>query len=149
MESKLEAKQNSKFAEVLAAKDARLEALELKLTQLESKNEALELKVQQQESLLNIALQQNGKFPNNNNDFVPSNLAFPLKEQNLALGKSIFPRTCREVRAADPSLSSGMHWIDPDGQGVGDDPIYVYCDMTKGLALFNEFLIINMLHVSS
>ncbi len=25
-----------------------------------------------------------------------------------------------------------MHWIDPDGQGVGDDPIYVYCDMTSG-----------------
>ncbi len=148
MESKLEAKQNSKFAEVLTAKDARLEALELKMTQLESKNEALELKVQQQESLL-IALQQNGKFPNSNN-FVPSNLAFPdVKEQNLALGKSIFPRTCREVRAADPSLSSGMHWIDPDGQGVGDDPIYVYCDMTKGLALFNDFLIINMLPVSS
>jgi hypothetical protein len=34
---------------------------------------------------------------------------------------------------ADPSLPSGMHWIDPDGEGVGDDPIYVYCDMTSGL----------------
>jgi hypothetical protein len=42
------------------------------------------------------------------------------------------PRTCREARAANPSLSSGMYWIDPDGQGVGDDPIYVYCDMAKG-----------------
>ncbi len=46
--------------------------------------------------------------------------------------KNSMPRTCREARAADPSLNSGMYWIDPDGQGVGDDPIYVYCDMAKG-----------------
>ncbi|KAK4011383.1 hypothetical protein OUZ56_020497 [Daphnia magna] len=25
-----------------------------------------------------------------------------------------------------------MYWIDPDGQGVGDDPIYVFCNMTTG-----------------
>ncbi len=42
------------------------------------------------------------------------------------------PRTCREAHLADPSLTSGMHWIDPDGQAVGDDPIYVYCDMKSG-----------------
>lgn len=42
-------------------------------------------------------------------------------------------RTCRETRAADPSLTSGMYWVDPDGQGIGDDPIYVYCDMTTGI----------------
>ena len=41
-------------------------------------------------------------------------------------------RTCSEARAVDPLLDSGMYWIDPDGQGVGDDPIYVYCDMTTG-----------------
>ncbi|XP_046457504.1 contactin-associated protein-like 2 [Daphnia pulex] len=41
-------------------------------------------------------------------------------------------RTCSEARAADPSLTMGMHWIDPDGQGVGDDPIFVYCDMATG-----------------
>ena len=46
--------------------------------------------------------------------------------------KNSMPRTCQEARAADPSLNSGMYWIDPDGQGVGDDPIYVYCDMAKG-----------------
>ena len=28
-------------------------------------------------------------------------------------GASLFPRTCRELRASDPSLNSGMHWIDP------------------------------------
>lgn len=41
-------------------------------------------------------------------------------------------RTCAELRAADPSVSSGLHLIDPDGQGVGDSPISVYCNMTTG-----------------
>ena len=41
-------------------------------------------------------------------------------------------RTCREILAAYPALNSGMYWIDPDGQGVGDDAIYVHCDMTTG-----------------
>lgn len=26
-----------------------------------------------------------------------------------------------------------MYWIDPDGQGIGDNPISVYCDMTTGI----------------
>jgi hypothetical protein len=47
-------------------------------------------------------------------------------------GKSGIPRTCRELRAANPSLASGMQFIDPDGQGIGDDPIFVYCDMSTG-----------------
>jgi hypothetical protein len=25
-----------------------------------------------------------------------------------------------------------MYWIDPDGQGVGDAPISVFCDMSTG-----------------
>ena len=42
-------------------------------------------------------------------------------------------RTCPEERAtSNSSLPSGMYWIDPDGQGVGDDPINVFCDMTSG-----------------
>jgi hypothetical protein len=45
---------------------------------------------------------------------------------------SITSRTCRQVRDGDPSLTSGMYWIDPDGQGIGDGPIYVYCDMATG-----------------
>lgn len=43
------------------------------------------------------------------------------------------PKTCLEARTADPSLESGMFWIDPDGQSRGDDPIYVYCNMTTGI----------------
>ncbi len=123
----------------MAAKNAQLEVLELKVVRLESYNEVqkqkaheqeiklteLEATVHQQESIL-TALKNERQT---NHEIIPSNLA--LKTQR-SLEKSMFPRTCREVRSADPSLSSGMHWIDPDGQGVGDDPIYVYCDMTKG-----------------
>jgi hypothetical protein len=58
---------------------------------------------------------------------------------SLPLLKGAVPRTCREARAADPSLSSGMYWIDPDGQGGGDGPIYVYCDMTSGKIMFSAF----------
>ena len=50
----------------------------------------------------------------------------------LSVGKIAIQRTCREIKTADPALSSGMYWIDPDGQGIGDDPVYVYCDMTTG-----------------
>lgn len=40
--------------------------------------------------------------------------------------------TCEEIRQADSTLSSGNYWIDPDGLGIGDDPIHVFCDMTTG-----------------
>ena len=44
------------------------------------------------------------------------------------------PRTCQE--ALDSGLpeykNSGMYWIDPDGLGIGDGAIYVFCDMTTG-----------------
>ena len=42
------------------------------------------------------------------------------------------PKTCDTIRQSDPSKESGMYWIDPDGQGQGDGPIYVYCNMSTG-----------------
>jgi len=42
------------------------------------------------------------------------------------------PHSCAEARSADPTLQSGNYYVDPDGTSVGDDPIYVYCDMTTG-----------------
>lgn len=51
-------------------------------------------------------------------------------------GKSSTPRTCLELRSTNPVLSSGIHWIDPDGDG-GDSPITVYCNMTTGVTLLN------------
>ena len=43
-------------------------------------------------------------------------------------------RSCYETYQFDLTLGSGMYWIDPDGLGIGDDPIYVYCDMATGLS---------------
>ena len=104
----------------MAGKDVLLEKLEVKVTRLEE--------TVQQQGLL-IKELQNERQLSKISEFMASKSAI-----NDQAGKSVmFPRTCRELRAADPSLSSGMHWIDPDGQGVGDDPIYVYCDMTKGI----------------
>jgi hypothetical protein len=94
--------------------------LESKVVQLEAKVVQLEEKVQHQESLL-IALQ----------------IQQPISSKSVSAttqpsGKNYVLRTCRETRAAEPSLGSGMYWVDPDGQGVGDDPIYVYCNMATG-----------------
>jgi hypothetical protein len=41
-------------------------------------------------------------------------------------------RSCFELKIADPWLTSGMHWIDPDGENSGDPPIHVHCDMETG-----------------
>ena len=120
--------------EELESKVARLEELELKMTRLEDT-------VQKQEKMI-ISLQPK-ETPIGSGKFIPSHLA--LNDQPK-IGKSAsFPRTCRELRSYDPSLNSGMHWIDPDGQGVGDDPIYVYCDMAKGTefsSLSNRYRIV-------
>jgi hypothetical protein len=55
-----------------------------------------------------------------------------VETNNILKEKSIIPRTCRDANANNPSLSSGMYWIDPDGPNVGDDAIYVFCNMTSG-----------------
>lgn len=56
----------------------------------------------------------------------------------LAAGNNNTPRTCHEIHDSDPSLASGMYWIDPDGQGVGDAPIFVFCDMSTGSTVISH-----------
>ena len=99
----------------------------------------LEAKVQEQETILNFLLKATDELP-----ISPAgSKSIENYRQNViqSNGRSGIPRTCRELRAANPSLASGMQWIDPDGQGIGDDPIYVYCDMSSGkLRHFHLFL---------
>lgn len=113
----------------LAEKDARLEALELKVQEQELKVIRLEETVQHQEQLIFVLQNQNPS--KSSTEFISSSLTTANDDQRSA-GRTLFPRTCREAHAMDPSLGSGMHWIDPDGQGTGDEPISVYCDMSKG-----------------
>jgi hypothetical protein len=109
--------------------------LTLKVTRLEAK-------VQEQETILNFLLQANDEpISPTGSKSIASNY-----RQNViqSSGKSGIPRTCRELRASNPSLASGMQWIDPDGQGIGDDPIYVYCDMSTGkIASFSFISFLN------
>ena len=115
--------------DALAAKDAsfafglaHLKELETKVTQLEGKVARLEEKELQQELLI-VELQKE------------TNSSSPIGKQ--LVGRIVsFLRTCQELRASDPSLTSGMHWIDPDGQNVGDDPIFLYCSMTTGKLIY-------------
>ena len=93
-----------KTKDILAAKDARLEELKLKVIRLE---EIIDSQKEKEKIVSTV--------------------------DKRSVGRSVsFPRTCRELCTADPTLTTGMHWIDPDGQGVGDDPIYVLCDMVTG-----------------
>ena len=93
----------------------------------------LEGKVQEQEKILNFLLQAN-ELPISPTG--SKSIAANYRQNVIqSSGNSGTPRTCRELRAANPSLASGMQWIDPDGQGIGDDPIYVYCDMSTGWKL--------------
>ena len=109
--------------------------LALKVTRLEAK-------VQEQQTILNFLLKATDELP-----ISPAgSKSIENYRQNViqSSGKSGTPRTCRELRAANPSLASGMQFIDPDGQGLGDDPIYVYCDMSSGkLRHFHLFIFTN------
>ena len=58
---------------------------------------------------------------------------FSIAFEGVVMSQSyLMPRSCAEARSVDPTLQSGNYYVDPDGTNVGDDPIYVYCDMSTG-----------------
>ncbi|XP_046632041.1 contactin-associated protein-like 2 isoform X2 [Daphnia pulicaria] len=67
-----------------------------------------------------------------------TNKASEKNSHTSVTSRGVIPRSCHEARLADPSLSTGVYWIDPDGQGVGDDPIQVNCDMSSGTTIIGH-----------
>ena len=62
------------------------------------------------------------------------NLEVSVVSNQQVLGANDFVRrSCQEIFNFNPSLPSGMYWIDPDGQGVGDAPMVAHCDFETGL----------------
>jgi hypothetical protein len=103
------------------------EDLEAKVVNLETKVARLEAQVNHQESIFTalIKSERDKKFALEKG--ISRNV-----ETNEYYKRNAAPRTCGEVFATNPLLDSGMYWIDPDGQGVGDNAINVYCNMTTG-----------------
>ena len=92
--------------------------LDAKVKRLEANVTRLQTKVGEQESLIFVLKSELHEVS--------------VQLENRQPRQVAIHRTCHEARVADPSLPSGMYWIDPDGQGVGDDPINVVCDMMSG-----------------
>lgn len=104
--------------------DAKIRDQEFRLQNYANQIVSLQEKIQQLESILH----DNLKLPTANN-------------------KAIFsPRTCQEARDSGlPEFSeSGMYYIDPDGVGIGDPSIYVYCDMKTGEIFNNSHISIKL-----
>lgn len=56
----------------------------------------------------------------------------PDKPLKISSTTPVIASSCEELRHSDEALKSGMYWIDPDGHGTGDAPVYVWCNMTSG-----------------
>ncbi|XP_046646370.1 uncharacterized protein LOC124336629 isoform X2 [Daphnia pulicaria] len=110
------------------------ETLEAKVVTLETKVARLEAKVEQQESqIAALILKEREKDQNS------STKKFTMSvELNQNYKRNAIFRTCQELLSSNPLLESGMYWIDPDGQGVGDDAIHVFCDMKSGKTLIGH-----------
>ncbi|QTL37525.1 discoidin domain-containing protein [Pseudoalteromonas viridis] len=57
--------------------------------------------------------------------FVKGEITDPVEPPAPSLGT-----TCETIKAANPSASSGLYQVDPDGQG-GNDAFDAYCDMDR------------------
>ncbi|XP_059353050.1 contactin-associated protein-like 5 [Daphnia carinata] len=112
---------------VYALKGELKQSFEYRVTQLETKVFQLETKVAQQESLIAFLRKDN------HNSRMATD---PVEIDNTK--SQIYHRTCQEIYNYDNSQSSGYYVIDPDGQdanGESEEPIQVYCDMTKSYAV--------------
>jgi acetyl-CoA carboxylase alpha subunit len=103
------------------------EDLESKIVTLETKVIRLEEKVEQQQALISDLIRTVKDQQH------PSTKSLSVKVcVNQEWKANAILRSCREIHESDSLLDSGNYWIDPDGQGIGDDAINVYCNMTTG-----------------
>lgn len=99
--------------------------LETKVSTLEAKIIELVEKIEHQDLQI-ISLQKEWK---NTTKLIQNSVEIIDRQQ---VGNNAIFRTCHEINEANPLLGSGIHSIDPDGKGRGDEAINVYCNMTTG-----------------
>ena len=107
--------------------------LEIKLNQLEAR---LEMHIQE---LYDEIKQLKAESLNKEKIFIKAQEEIKrlqiLVENNGGKKVNSLPRSCSELKSADPTLPSGNYAIDPDGTDIGDQPIYVYCNMVNGMQI--------------
>jgi hypothetical protein len=69
-----------------------------------------------------------------------------MKPPKVSNSTAVAPRSCEELRRSNETVESGMYWIDPDGHGTGDAPIYVSCNMTTGCQKRIANVLLSSLH---
>ncbi len=106
--------------------------MESEVGKLKEKIDMLEAKIEEQDNLLKDCSSTCSRKARETKEDVSVHKTEDIQVNIRMKGILSDPKTCLEARTADPTLDSGMFWIDPDGQGRGDDPIYVYCNMTTG-----------------
>ncbi|XP_057368939.1 uncharacterized protein LOC130690004 [Daphnia carinata] len=116
---------NTDLAEKITQLEAQQQGRNDEKQDLLSKFNVLESRIQQLETVFVSMFPRQKETASRHQTSVENSFESPPKSVGMA-------RTCAELHAADPSLPSGLHLIDPDGQGVGDNPINVYCNMTTG-----------------
>ena len=107
--------------------------MESEVVKLKMKVELLEAKIVEQEHLLKECKTCSNMKKKSENKMPLEYDVIDYSLQKIKRPSLLAPKTCLEALTEDPSLESGMFLIDPDGQGRGDDPIYVYCNMATGI----------------
>lgn len=102
--------------------------LALKFTQLESRLQNQELEIASLKRL--VRHYEDVLAPSREH----SKISIADGKANVTPVAVLLPRTCIEaLQSGLPEFrESGMYWIDPDGVGVGEPAMYVFCDMTSG-----------------
>ena len=107
---------------------SRLEAVEARQEKQEEENFLLSRKLKNEQQKVLV-------FKNKENPTAATVVSGDVDSQIAA----IFPRSCQEIYDQNPTISvatNGFQYIDPDGPGVGEPPIFVEC--TDGILFFSQ-----------